>query len=65
MNEEQAKTVAEALGGEEWQSGGGIMLILFSRKDGRLVVLSDECVCEYKNEGEFDKNKADTTVLLR
>jgi len=64
MNEEQAKVVAEALGGESWQSGGGIMLIQFSRKDGRLVVLSDECVCEYASDEAFEENKADAVIFL-
>ncbi len=38
MTEEQAKNVAAALGGDSWQSGGGIWLVLLRRSDGRLVV---------------------------
>jgi len=41
MDEKQANAVAEALGGETWQSGGDIWLVLLRRSDGRLVVLSD------------------------
>ena len=30
------------MGGETWQSGGDIWLVVMHRADGRLVVLSDE-----------------------
>jgi hypothetical protein len=65
MNEEQAKAVAEALGGSEWQSGGGIWLVVIRKQDGEIVVISDDAVCEYKNEDAFEESKADTTVFLR
>lgn len=56
LNEGTAAQVATALGGEPWQSGGGIWLVLLRRRDGALVVLSDEAVCEYASEGDFDRN---------
>ena len=65
MNEEQADAVAEALGGESWQSGGGIYLVLLEKKDGRLVVISDDVICEYESEEAFDKCRADKTIVLR
>lgn len=64
MDEQQAKAVAEALGGEAWNSGGDIWLVLFRRSDGKLVVLSDEVVCEYENEEAFEENKPSQTILL-
>jgi hypothetical protein len=48
MDEGQAMHVTEALGGEAWNSGGNIWLVLFHRSDGKLVVLSNEVVCEYE-----------------
>ena len=65
MDEAQATAVADALGGETWQSGGDIWLVLLHRQDGRLVVISDEVVCEYADETAFDKNQATQTLRLR
>ena len=65
MNEEQAKAVAEALGGEEWQSGGGIWLVVLRKQGGRIVAISDDAVGEYRNEDAFEESKADTALLLR
>jgi hypothetical protein len=65
MNEDQAKSIASALGGESWQSGGDIWLVLIHRADGRLVVISDEVVCEYENQEAFDDAKASATIYLR
>ena len=64
LTEENAEVVARILGGEAWQSGGGIMLILFRRQAGKLVVLSDDCICEYASEEAFDGNKAITAIRL-
>jgi hypothetical protein len=65
LTDAAAPAVAAALGGEAWNSGGGIMLILFRRADGRLVVLTDEGVCEYASQDAFDKCKADKVIPLR
>jgi hypothetical protein len=64
MNEDQANAIAEALGGETWQSGGDIWLVIIRRRDGRLVVLSDEVVCEYENQEGFDTARTLTTIHL-
>ena len=50
MTEKEAQAVAEALGGETWQSGGDVWLVLFRRSDGKVAVVSDESVCEYDSE---------------
>ena len=65
LNEKTAEQVAKALGGEAWQSGGGIWLVLLRRKDGALVVISDEVIGEYSSEEAFEQNRADSTILLR
>ena len=64
LNEKTAAQVAKALGGEAWQSGGGIWLVIRRRKDGSLVVLSDEAVCEYRSEEAFELGRAGSTVRL-
>jgi len=64
MNEEQANTVADALGGEAWQSGGDIWLVLIKRADGKLVVISDEAICEYANEKEFGSCSPERSIIL-
>lgn len=65
MNEKQAKAVATALGGDPWQSGGGIWVVVIRRTDGRLVVISGDAVCEYEDESSFDRSEASTSVLFK
>lgn len=64
MNERQATVVAESLGGTTWQSGGGIWLVLLRRSDGRLVVISDEVVCEYETEDHFEECRPRVSIPL-
>jgi hypothetical protein len=64
MTEEQAQSVADALGGDTWQSGGDIWLIVKHRQDGRVVVISDEAVCEYASDGDFEKGQAASVIVL-
>jgi hypothetical protein len=64
MNELQAKQIAGALSGETWQSGGGIWLVLLRQGNGKLVVISDEAVCEYDDEKHFEESKHSKTILL-
>jgi len=64
MDTGQAEIVAEALGGTAWDSGGGINLIKLERQNGSLVVISDEVVCEYSNEEDFDKNRPVNSIFL-
>ena len=65
MNEKQAVAVAEVFGGEPWQSGGDIWLVMLRRSDGRLVVISDEAVCEYASQAAFDAGNADVTIVFQ
>ncbi len=64
MSEEQAAAVAEALGGQPWQSGGDIWLVIFERNDGKLVAISDEVVCEYKNQDALEVGSPDVSLCL-
>lgn len=64
MDEENAKQIADILGGEVWDSGGGICLVLKRRSDSRIVVFSDEVVCVYENEEELQGGKPQETILL-
>jgi hypothetical protein len=64
MEEEQANAVAGALGGDVWQSGGDIWLVIFRRADGHAVVLSDEAVCEYSNEEALGTEQPLSNIIL-
>jgi len=64
MDQQTAGAVAEALGGQAWHSGGGIWLVRFERADGKLVVVSDEVVCEYGNDGAFDQAQPTAAIRL-
>ena len=65
VNEDQARAMAEALGGQTWQSGGGIWLVVLRRRDGSLVVNSDEVVCEYADDAAFEAALAGGSIALR
>lgn len=64
MDEEKAKLLADVIGGDVWDSGGGICLVLKHRSDGKIVALSDEVVCVYENEDELQEGKATESVVL-
>ena len=53
MDEDQAKAIAEALGGQPWQSGGDTWLVLSRRSDGKIVALSEESACLYESEEQL------------
>ena len=63
MNEKQAEALARALGGEAWNSGGGIWLVQLLVGE-KLVVFSDDCICEYASEDDFDAGNASQTIYL-
>jgi len=64
MNEAQATAIADALGGNAWNSGGNIWLVRVPKERGDMVVISDDVVCEYENEDAFAKAKPTTSILL-
>ena len=41
MDEEKAEALAKLLGGETWQSGGNLWLVILKRSDGKVVAISD------------------------
>lgn len=47
LTESEVQRLAAVLGGEVWDSGGGVELIVIERPDGRVVAVSDEAVGEY------------------
>lgn len=64
MDEKTAELLAAIVGGEAWQSGGGIYLVTVNHANASLVVFSGDAICEYENEEAFDANKASNTILL-
>lgn len=64
MDERTADQLASIVGGEAWQSGGGIYLVTVNRDDGSLVVFSGDAICEYENDEAFDASKPSKTILL-
>ena len=56
--------MAKAFSGEAWQSGGEIWLVVRKRDDGRLVIISDEVVCEYEDEGALERSEVWNSILL-
>lgn len=64
MDEKTANQLASILGGESWQSGGGMYLVTITRDNGSLIVLSGESICEYESAEAFDAGLAATTIPL-
>lgn len=58
MNEQHAQAIANALGGETWQSGGDLWLVTLRRIDGKIVVISDDAVCLYADDEAFERGDA-------
>ena len=64
LNELTAPVVATALGGDTWQSGGGIWLIVKRTTDGRVVTISPEVVKEYENEEAFEEDRPKSSLVM-
>lgn len=64
MDERTAEQLAVLVGGEAWQSGGGVYVVTVNRDDGSLVVFSGDAICEYSNDEAFDAGTASKTILL-
>ena len=64
MDQRTAEQLAAIVGGEAWQSGGGIYLVTVTRDDGSLVVFSGDAVCEYESDQAFGAGRAAKTILL-
>ena len=64
MDEEKAETLAKLLGGETWNSGGDIWLVILKRADGKIVAISDELVAEYADETDLALGGPSTQILL-
>lgn len=57
--------IARLLGGQPWQSGGGIWLVLIRRSDGGIVAVSDDVACEYASEAAFTDGRTRTSVRFK
>ena len=64
MTEEQARGLAEILGGDPWQSGGDMWVLLKKTGDGRVISITDECVVEYASEEAHETNKQKNAITI-
>ena len=64
MDEEKAEALAKLLGGETWNSGGDIWLVILKRADGKIVAISDELVAEYADETDLALGGPSNSILL-
>ena len=64
MTESEAQAVARVLGGDAWNSGGGIQLVVIERRDGRVVAVSDEAVCEYADRDALMHDRPSNSIML-
>lgn len=64
MDEDKAKALAELLGGEPWQSGGDVWLVLIRRADKRIVAFTDDVVCEYADQEAFEGGEPENSIVI-
>jgi len=64
MTESEAQTLAAVLGGDAWNSGGGIQLVVIERSDGRVVAISDDAVCEYADRDALMHGRPSNSIML-
>jgi hypothetical protein len=55
VNEEWARSLARLIGGDPYQSGGNIWVVLFRRPDGRFVVIGEDGVDIYESADHYDR----------
>jgi hypothetical protein len=55
VTEEWTQPLANLLGGEAYQSGGNIWVVLFERPDGRFVVIGDDGADIYQSADLYER----------
>lgn len=53
LDAKTGKRLAETFGGTTYNSGGGILLHRIDKPNGHIIVISDDCICEYASETDF------------
>ena len=64
LSESDVQALAAVLGGDAWDSGGGIQLLVIKRPDGRVVAVSDESVCEYADRDALTGGQPLNSIML-
>ncbi len=65
MNETEADAVAAALGGDVWNSGGEMYLVILRRADGRVVAIGGDSVCVYASDEALQTEAPIESIVLR
>ncbi len=55
MNEEQSKMVADILGGEAYNSGGGCWVVRIFRSNGSMVLISKDVVAAWESREDYER----------
>jgi hypothetical protein len=63
--EEDITDIANAFYGEAFNSGGNIWLAKFTARDGRLIVVSADCICDYASEQAFINGDSPLNTINR
>jgi hypothetical protein len=64
LTESEVQRLAAVLGGDVWDSGGGVELIVIEKPDGRVVAVSDESVCEYADRDALESGQPSNSITL-
>jgi NDP-sugar pyrophosphorylase family protein len=64
MNEVSATELARVLGGRAEDTGAGMWNVVLVRADGKIVVFSGDCVCEYDSEENYEEGRSQAMIAL-
>ena len=64
MKMERAQEIAEVIGGAPYELEDGSWMVLIKRKDGRLIVVSDQTVEEYADHDAFRLGRCYSCISL-
>ena len=64
LTESEVQRLAAVLGGDVWDSGGGVELIVIERSDGHVVAVSDDVVSEYPDRDALASGQPLNSIVL-
>ena len=64
MDKDSAEKLAALIGGDAWQSGGGIYVVLKTNSLGQIIGITDESICVYKSDDALNEGMPEQNILL-
>ena len=65
MTKLEAEQIAETFSGRSWRAGDGVWLVIVKQPDGKVLVVSDDLLCEYETQKHFEQALPSQTIPLK